>query len=223
MSQLSCYNWFCCHATAPRRLNSPGISEEQLPVSALQPLLKMHHGQGNTRRNKTKWEFAVTVSALHCKMPERKETTNPHKNPQTFHMVFISIAFFPLFSQRHSECWLIRHWRTQCDFAISHAICETGKKRPLHFAEKTCSDKTEPYSSYVLCLSFARHYLTSFPDESTFLKMYFIEPMHTPCKLLNLKVLFHYYVCYRIFKLLLVEYFQGILIYKDAVSLYFLY
>lgn len=162
MSQPSCYNWFSWHATAPRRLNSPGISKEQLPISAPQPLFKMHCSQGNTRSNKIKWEFAATVSAVHCKMPEGKKPTQKTQNlSYGFHF-----KWFFSFIQRHSECWLTRHWRTQYDFAISHAICKTAKKWPLHFAEKTCSDKPEQFTSYFLCLSFARHYLTSFPDEN---------------------------------------------------------
>lgn len=80
MSQPSCYNWFSWHATAPRRLNSPGISKEQLPISAPQPLFKMHCSQGNTRSNKIKWEFAATVSAVHCKMPEGKKPTQKTQN-----------------------------------------------------------------------------------------------------------------------------------------------
>lgn len=44
--------------------------------------------------------------------------------------------------------------------------CETAKKWLLHFAEKTCSDKTEQFTSCIFRLSFARHFLTSFPDEN---------------------------------------------------------
>lgn len=163
MSQLSCYNWLCWCATAPTRLNSPGISKMQ-PISALQPLFKMHCSQGNTRRNKIKREFAVTVSAVHCEMPEGKKKT--HKKPKTFHMVFILIkCFSPLFSQRHSECWLIRHWRTQYDFAISHAICKTELATPfcrenmlwqnrviylLHFVFKLCKALSYHFSWWKL-------------------------------------------------------------------------
>lgn len=96
MSQLSRYHWFCWHAAAPRRWNSPGTGKEQLLISALQPLFEMHCCQGNTRTNKIKWEFAVTVSAIHCKLPERKKKKNQknQKNPFSYGFHFKSFFFF---------------------------------------------------------------------------------------------------------------------------------
>lgn len=160
MSKLSCYNGYSWHVTAPRRLNSPGISKKQLLISALQPLIRMHCSWGNTRRNKIIWVLAIPVSAVHCKMPEGKKKSQTDK-PFIWFSLCLSV-FFPLFSQRHGALtyW---HGRTQYNFAISHTICKTAKKWPLHFAEKIHSDKTEQFTSWVLCFSFARHYPNSLP------------------------------------------------------------
>lgn len=121
MSQLSSYNWFGWHATAPRRLNSPGISKKQLSISALQPLFKVHCSQGNIRRNKIKWEFAVTVSAIHCKMPERKKTQTQHKNPQTFHIVFILVLFF--FFIHSKTFWVLTYLTLKDSVWLCYITC----------------------------------------------------------------------------------------------------
>lgn len=163
MSELSYYNGYSWHVTAPRRLNSPGISKKQLPISALQPLIRMHCSRGNTRRNKIIWVFAIPVSAVHCKMSEGKKKSQTAKS---FIWFSFCLSVFFLYSVKDIEHWLIWHWRTQYNFAISHTICKTAKKWPLHFAEKTHSDKTEQFTSCVLCLSFARHYPNSLPNEN---------------------------------------------------------
>lgn len=104
MSELSCYNGYSWHVTAPRRLNSPGISKKQLPISALQPLIRMHCSWGNTRRNKIIWVFAIPVSAVHCKMPEGKKKSQTDK-PFIWFSFCLSVFF--LYSVKDIEHWLI--------------------------------------------------------------------------------------------------------------------
>lgn len=97
----------CWHTTVPRRLNTPGISKEQLPILALQPFFSRHNVvreiQVQIKSNKIR-ELAVTVSAVHCKLPEGKQNqTKP------FRMVFIFIErfFFPFIQSK--AFWMLTY------------------------------------------------------------------------------------------------------------------
>lgn len=80
-------------------------------------------------------------------------------------MVFILIkCFFPLFK----DILRVDLFDTEglSMSSLYHTPSAKQQRSGTPFAEKTCSDKTEQFTPYVLSSSFARHHLTSFPDEN---------------------------------------------------------
>lgn len=151
----------CWHTTVPRRLNTPGISKEQLPILALQPFFSRHNVvreiQVQIKSNKIR-ELAVTVSAVHCKLPEGKQNqTKP------FRMVFIFIErfFFSLYSVKGILNVDLFDAEALSMTSLYHTLSAKQQRRGYSILQrKRVLRKQNNLLLSILCVSFAKHYLT---------------------------------------------------------------